>query len=81
MSRNVLAPIDSRYGSYRGLVRLMLSFGEVYAGDLRRLRRVRPADARRLVFVCQGNVCRSPFAAAYARSRGLEAASFGIPAP
>lgn len=33
---------------------------------------------RRLVFVCTGNICRSPYAAALARSLGLEAISAGI---
>lgn len=33
---------------------------------------------RRLVFVCTGNICRSPYAEALARSLGLEAISAGI---
>ncbi len=33
---------------------------------------------RRVVFVCSGNVCRSPYCEARARSLGLEAASFGL---
>jgi protein-tyrosine phosphatase len=32
---------------------------------------------RRLVFVCSGNICRSPFAEVFARQRGIEAASCG----
>jgi low molecular weight protein-tyrosine phosphatase len=34
----------------------------------------------RLVFVCKGNICRSPYAEARARSLGLEAVSFGLEA-
>jgi len=34
----------------------------------------------RLVFVCKGNICRSPYAEVRARSRGLEATSFGLSA-
>lgn len=33
---------------------------------------------RRLVFVCTGNICRSPYAEALARSLGLEAISAGM---
>ncbi|HRD66714.1 MAG TPA: phosphotyrosine protein phosphatase [Candidatus Competibacter sp.] len=33
---------------------------------------------RRLVFVCTGNICRSPYAEALAHSCGLEAVSAGI---
>jgi protein-tyrosine phosphatase len=32
----------------------------------------------RLVFVCKGNICRSAYAEAKARSMGLNAASFGL---
>lgn len=33
---------------------------------------------RRLVFVCSGNICRSPFAAEYCRAKALQVASFGL---
>jgi protein-tyrosine phosphatase len=33
---------------------------------------------KRLVFVCQGNICRSPYGEAYARKLGISAASFGL---
>lgn len=34
----------------------------------------------RLVFICSGNICRSPFAAELARKHGLRVASFGVDA-
>jgi protein-tyrosine phosphatase len=34
----------------------------------------------RILFVCTGNICRSPFAEAVARSAGLEAESAGLDA-
>lgn len=33
-----------------------------------------------ILFICTGNTCRSPMAAAFARSRGIEAESAGITA-
>jgi protein-tyrosine phosphatase len=33
---------------------------------------------RRLVFICRGNICRSAFGAAVARSLGVSAMSFGL---
>ncbi len=33
---------------------------------------------KRLVFVCQGNICRSPYGEACARKLGISAASFGL---
>lgn len=44
------------------------------------LRRVEWPLIRRLVFVCSGNICRSPYAAERARQLGLVVASFGVDA-
>jgi protein-tyrosine phosphatase len=46
-------------------------------------RGLRPQDVDcrrvdRLVFVCKGNICRSAYASALARDRGLVAASYGL---
>lgn len=69
--------LDSRYGSWRGAARLALSYPETMLG-LAAIKRPDPREVRRIVFVCQGNICRSAFAAAVARSRGLPVASFGL---
>ena len=68
-----------RFGTARGIVRLLLSHGEV---ALKRagIVDVDPLSIRRLVFVCQGNICRSAFADRLARDRGLHAVSFGLSA-
>lgn len=47
-------------------------------GLYRRYRRIDWTEVDRLVFVCSGNICRSPYAAELARSRGFEVASFGV---
>ena len=44
------------------------------------LRRVEWPAIRRLVFVCSGNICRSPYAAERARQLNLPVASFGVDA-
>jgi protein-tyrosine phosphatase len=69
--------ITSRFGTARGLVRLGLSFGEVALGQAA-IAQLDPADVRRLVFVCHGNICRSAFAEVAAQRRGLRVASFGL---
>jgi len=69
--------LDSRYGSWRGAARLALSYPETMLG-LAAIKRPDPRQVRRIVFVCRGNICRSAFAAAVARDRGLPAASFGL---
>lgn len=70
--------INSRFGTYRGLIRLLLAQMEAATG---RLTAYRDPDLRRvdrIVFVCLGNVCRSPYAELVARQHGLPAASFGL---
>lgn len=69
--------IKSRFGTFRGLVRLALSYPQLLLG---RSASSAPdaAQVRRLVFVCQGNICRSAFADVAARQAGLNVASFGL---
>jgi protein-tyrosine phosphatase len=38
------------------------------------------SKCQRLVFVCQGNICRSPYGEARARQLGISSASFGLDA-
>jgi protein-tyrosine phosphatase len=57
-----------RHGYYRTLGRR-----EVSAPDLGPLE-----DFKRLIFVCEGNICRSPLAEVAARAHGVSAQSFGI---
>jgi protein-tyrosine phosphatase len=71
--------IARRYGTLRGLVRLVLSHGELSFGR-GGVRLDDPAEIRRLVFVCHGNICRSAFADVAARRAGLSVASFGLSA-
>lgn len=49
-------------------------------GVFRRMRSVDLTSCDRIVFVCLGNICRSPFAQVYANSLGLNAVSFGLSA-
>ncbi|BBD99358.1 phosphotyrosine protein phosphatase [Sphingobium amiense] len=67
----------SSFGTFRGLVRLALSYPQT-AWGLAALSPAEPEAVRRLVFVCQGNICRSAFADAVAQAEGMESASFGL---
>jgi protein-tyrosine phosphatase len=49
-------------------------------GLYRQYQRVDWDQVQRLVFVCSGNICRSPYAAERARSQGIAAISFGVDA-
>lgn len=49
-----------------------------YLGRFNRYRRVDWSRVRRLVFVCSGNICRSPYAEGRARALGYCAVSVGL---
>jgi protein-tyrosine phosphatase len=49
-------------------------------GAYRSVRDIGWAAVERLAFVCKGNICRSPYACARARSLGVHAVSFGLDA-
>ncbi|MDF2177305.1 hypothetical protein P2G88_03485 [Aliiglaciecola sp. CAU 1673] len=70
--------IRNRYASERGLVRYWLGQLESCLGRTREFEQVDLARAERLVFVCLGNICRSPFGEYVARREGIEAVGFGL---
>jgi protein-tyrosine phosphatase len=72
-----MTAIASRFGTLRGLIRLALSYPQATFLP-RTIRTPDPAAIKRLVFVCQGNICRSAFAEIVAERLGLAAASFGL---
>jgi protein-tyrosine phosphatase len=70
--------INRYFGTWRGLVRLLIGYAELLSGRLNTLRVENPKNVRRLVFVCKGNICRSAFAEKVAWGLGLSAASVGL---
>ena len=70
--------IRSRYGSPRGMLRRMQTELRYRLGRLRFTQDIDWPRVQRIVFVCKGNVCRSPFAEAVARWHGLPAVSVGL---
>ena len=70
-------PFASRFGSWRGALRLGLAYAEVASGQANVVT-PDPAQVRRLVFVCHGNICRSAYAGGLARRAGMRVASFGL---
>lgn len=70
--------IDRRFGTWRGLVRVLLAYLELYTGRLRPFMLKHPEQVRRIVPVCQGNICRSAYAHHIVVECGLPVASFGL---
>lgn len=70
--------VYGRFGSKKGLLRFCYHWVLARLGAYRAFSRVDTVNRQRIVFVCSGNICRSPLAEAYARSLGREAASCGL---
>jgi protein-tyrosine phosphatase len=70
-------PFASRFGTWRGALRLALAHAELVSGQAAVVK-PDPAQVRRLVFVCHGNICRSAYADGLARRAGMNVASFGL---
>jgi len=68
------------YGGRRAYVAHLRSRALCAMGTYRSLRSIAWSAVERLVFVCHGNICRSPYAGARARALGARAVSFGIEA-
>jgi len=69
--------LRDRFGSRRGLLRLCQEELRWWSAGLALAPAALP-QTRRLVFVCRGNVCRSPLGEAVARQQGFAALSFGL---
>jgi protein-tyrosine phosphatase len=72
--------VRARFGGYRGLIRLLLGYFENGIGRYRRFKKIRWDRVERLVFVCHGNICRSPYAERRGATYGLPTASLGLSA-
>jgi protein-tyrosine-phosphatase len=81
MLNNFWQGVADRYGSKRGFARYMRYRIEMMLGRFDRQRNIDLGRVERLIFICSGNICRSPFGESYARAKGLEAASFGLHCP
>jgi protein-tyrosine phosphatase len=67
-----------RYGGRRGYLNHLVARALSLAGVYRPLMAIDWDAVSRLVFICKGNICRSPYGAARARELGVDAVSFGL---
>lgn len=70
--------ITAFYGSKSGLAQAFRVTVNYRLGKYKKYKQVNWLKVKRLVFVCKGNVCRSPFAESVAKQCGLPAASYGL---
>jgi len=69
-----------RHGGRSNLVRAWGARVRASVGGYRPFRHVDWREVHRLVFVCKGNICRSPYAEGRARALGFDAGSCGLEA-
>jgi len=70
--------INDNYGSRRGLLNASRERLHMWLGGYRAFRAVEWERVERLIFICHGNICRSPLAEVYARSLGVPVESYGL---
>ncbi|WP_051207877.1 hypothetical protein [Saccharospirillum impatiens] len=70
--------INDRYGSKKGFARHSYFEFKRLIGQFDHLKVQRKCQPNRIVFVCVGNICRSPIAEIVAKSVGLESTSYGL---
>ncbi len=75
---NIRRRLVGHYGSRRGFALTYWHHLLYYVGRYRNYQNVDWQSVERLVFVCKGNICRSAYAEAVARSLGIEAISCGL---
>ena len=78
MKKNINNRIKQKYGSKQGLLYCCLSKILFHLGYFNSLKKIDWTSVERLIFVCKGNICRSAYAEALARSAGVESLSFGL---
>ena len=69
--------IERRFGKRRRIATSALARLSRRSGRLNRFRHVSWERVNRLVFLCSGNICRSPYAEAIAKRQGVESISCG----
>lgn len=70
--------VYQRFGSKTGLIRYLIHWILSRVGVYRRFSGWKPAKNQRVIFICSGNICRSPLAEAYAHSLGRDTKSCGL---
>jgi protein-tyrosine phosphatase len=69
--------IVDRFGSRRGLLNYSKYSLEQLRGVYKPYTDLQWPRVQRFIFICQGNICRSPLAWGYAQQRGVATESFG----
>jgi protein-tyrosine phosphatase len=78
MYQKLSEAIKNHYGSKRGMLNYYKYQLLLKLGFYNKYKKVDFTKVKRLVFVCSGNICRSPFAEVVAKANSFEALSIGL---
>ena len=78
MISQILDHLRNEHGSLKGSLRYYTYFWLTKIGIYRRYQRIDFSNVKRLVFVCSGNICRSPLAAYTAYQSSVAILSYGL---
>jgi len=78
MHKGMREYIEGVYGTRRDMLSLLFNQARYHLGFFSRFEQINWHAVRRLVFICKGNICRSPYAHVLAAGLGLRAISFGL---
>lgn len=70
--------VNNHYGGKKPFLLFFYNKIQGHLGRFSLAEEINWTEVGRLVFVCRGNICRSPYAEAIARKCGLESASIGL---
>jgi len=70
--------INDNFGSKRGLFNSFKYKVLTLLGCYRQYQNIDFSQVKRIVFICSGNICRSPLAEYVAKAQGVDAESYGL---
>ena len=70
--------LNDKFGSKQGFIKYCYFGMLMLLGRYRRIDLKKNGKPKRLVFICAGNICRSPVAEWVAKSKGFPSSSFGL---
>jgi protein-tyrosine phosphatase len=78
MLESIRSHINDHYGSRRGLLKHFAFAAHGWLGRFQRYKEIDWGRVDHVIFICQGNICRSPLGEYVARAEGVSTESFGL---
>jgi len=78
LRKQPLEYINKKYGGKTGFLNYQNYRAKYFLGRFREQVNIDWRNVARLVFICKGNICRSPFAEFVTKSMNIDALSFGV---